>query len=68
VAQLEEKWLRKLIRNCFLQYGYDNESLPLNNEEWKQLCAKILAKKTSDDGDMDLYEIVHDVIYDYMTK
>ncbi|MGG6437274.1 YqzH family protein [Saccharococcus caldoxylosilyticus] len=67
MAQLEEKWLRKLIRNCFLQYGYDNESLPLNNEEWKQLCAKILAKKT-DDGDMDLYEIVHDVIYDYITK
>jgi hypothetical protein len=61
VARLEEKWLRKLIRNCFLQYGYDSESLPLNNEEWKQLCAKISAKKTAD-GDMDLYEIVQDVI------
>jgi hypothetical protein len=64
---LDEKWIKKLIRNCFLQYGYDTESLFLNDFEWKQLCEKILLEKTNHE-DMDMYEIVHDVIYEYITK
>ncbi|MBB3867336.1 hypothetical protein JTI59_08020 [Parageobacillus toebii] len=64
---MDEKWLKKLIRNCFLQYGHDTESLFLHDFEWKQLCEKILLEKTNHE-DMDMYEIVHDVIYEYITK
>ncbi|WP_285755903.1 YqzH family protein [Parageobacillus sp. G301] len=67
MALLDEKWLKKLIRNCFVQYGHDTECLPLNDSEWKQLCEKILLEKTNHE-DMDMYEIVHDVIYEYITK
>ncbi|MFB5165621.1 hypothetical protein ETC01_12045 [Geobacillus sp. NFOSA3] len=64
---MDEKWIKKLIRNCFLQYGHDTESLFLHDFEWKQLCEKILLEKTNHE-DMDMYEIVHDVIYEYITK
>ncbi|OXB92312.1 hypothetical protein B9L23_14025 [Parageobacillus galactosidasius] len=64
---MDEKWIKKLIRNCFLQYGHDTESLFLHDFEWKQLCEKILLEKTNYE-DMDMYEIVHDVIYEYITK
>uniref|UniRef100_C5D422 YqzH-like protein n=1 Tax=Geobacillus sp. (strain WCH70) TaxID=471223 RepID=C5D422_GEOSW len=64
---MDEKWIKKLIRNCFLQYGHDTESLFLHDFEWKQLCEKILLEKTNHE-DMDMYEIVNDVIYEYITK
>jgi YqzH-like protein len=64
---MDEKWLTKLIRNCLRQYGYDPESLPLNDSEWKQLREKILFAITNDE-EMDVYEIVNDVIYEYITK
>lgn len=64
---MDEKWLAKLVRNCLLQYGYDTESFPLNDSEWRQLREKILSAKTNDE-EMDMYEIVNDVIYEYITK
>ncbi|GMO00480.1 hypothetical protein PthstB1num2_25190 [Parageobacillus thermoglucosidasius] len=64
---MDEKWLTKLIRNCLRQYGYDAESLPLTDLEWKQLREKILSAKTTDEK-MDMYEIVNDVVYEYITK
>lgn len=65
--RLNEKWLKKLIRNCFLHYKHDVELFPLTDSEWHELCTKIILEKQKHPT-IDLYEIVHDVVYDYLTK
>ncbi|MBA2873345.1 hypothetical protein HNR31_000097 [Anoxybacillus caldiproteolyticus] len=64
---MDEKWLKKLIRNCFLHYGHDIETFPLTNSEWYEFCQTIMLEKQKQPN-LDLYEIVHDVVYDYLTK
>jgi YqzH-like protein len=59
--------LKKMIRNCFLQYQHDAESIPLTEEEYKHLCQKIIKAKEQV-RDSDIYELVQDVVYEYLTK
>jgi hypothetical protein len=64
---LDEKWLKKFVRNCLLQYGRDMDEFPFTDSEWETLSQKILAEKQRH-PELDLYEIVHDVVYEALTK
>ncbi|MBB5326288.1 hypothetical protein HNQ34_003422 [Anoxybacillus tepidamans] len=64
---MNEKWLKKFVRNCLRQYGRDTEAFPLTDSEWADLYQNILLEKQTN-PDMDIYEVVHDVVYEYVTK
>ncbi|MFX3658992.1 MAG: YqzH family protein [Ectobacillus sp.] len=63
---MNEKLLRKMIRNCFYQYQYSEDTIPLSEEEYRQLIAQI--KKLQTQQDAALYELIEDTVYEYITK
>ncbi|WP_027407686.1 YqzH family protein [Anoxybacteroides tepidamans] len=64
---MNEKWLKKFVRNCLLQYGRDVDEFPFTESEWADLSHKIILEKQKQPNS-DLYEIVHDILYEYLTK
>jgi hypothetical protein len=63
---MEKKLVVKMINNCFKQY-YETDSIPISEQELEQLINRILQWK-EDEPAADLYEIVNDVIYEYLTN
>ncbi|MED4223723.1 YqzH family protein [Neobacillus cucumis] len=63
---MEKKLVIKMINNCFKQY-YETDSIPISEQELEQLINRILQWK-EDEPAADLYEIVNDVIYEYLTN
>lgn len=63
---MDERWLQKQVRNCLRHYGYDEEMMPLSDNEWRSLCAHIAAAKEEHRG-ADVYELVHDAVYRFLT-
>nr|WP_290913336.1 YqzH family protein [Anoxybacillus sp.] len=49
------------------QYGRDIEAFPLTDSEWADLYQNIMLENETH-PEMNVYEIVHDVVYEYMTK
>jgi hypothetical protein len=66
IRNMDEKFLRKLIRNCFYQYQYSEDSIPLSEKEYKELVEKV--KKTQQTAAGSLREVVEDAVYEYLTK
>jgi hypothetical protein len=62
---MEEKMLRKMLRNCFLQYGRNLDEDPLPEEDTAYVIEKITRDKTED---TEWYEVVEDVVYSYLTN
>lgn len=56
-----------MIRNCFIQYQHDLESVPLSEEEYKRMTAEITEILRTDDAS-DVFEIVNDVVYEYLSQ
>jgi hypothetical protein len=65
-GRMEKKLIRKMIQHCFKQYYADENSLPLNNEEMEMLCRQILKIKCEEPG-ANLYEVVNDQVYEFLT-
>jgi hypothetical protein len=65
---MEEKFIKKMIRNYFYQYNHDNDSIPLTEREYEQLYEAIIRRKELEKDKGDIHDIVNDVIYDYLTK
>ncbi|WP_078545906.1 YqzH family protein [Litchfieldia alkalitelluris] len=64
---MDEKLLQKMIRNCFLQYHHNLDSVPLTAEEYTELM--ILIKKEKElNPDQDIYDVINDFVYEYLTK
>jgi hypothetical protein len=63
---VDKKLIWKMIQNCFKQY-YSDAELPLNNEDMDMLCNQILKIKSEEPG-IDLYEVVNDRIYEFLTN
>lgn len=63
---MEEKLIKKMITSCFLQYNHDLDSVPLSEEEYKALYEEICAAKAKDPGH-DLFELIEDAVYSYLT-
>gem|GEM_PF-713179 len=64
---MDERWLQKQVRNCLRHYGYDDEMMPLSKDEWRDLCARIAAAKEKH-RNADMYELVHDAVYRFITS
>lgn len=64
---METSFLRKMIRNCFYQYNHDLDSIPLSNNEFEILCAKIIKIKENN-ACLEIHDIIQDVVYEYLTK
>jgi hypothetical protein len=64
---MEKKLILKMIQNCFKQYYSDADMLPLNNEDMNMLCDQILKIKSEEPG-IDLYEVVNDRVYEFLTN
>ncbi|UAL45932.1 YqzH family protein [Sutcliffiella horikoshii] len=64
---MERNLVKKMIRNCFIQYQHDFESVPLNEEEYEKMASEV-NQLTSEDPALDVFEVVQDVVYEYLSK
>ncbi len=64
---MERNLVKKMIRNCFIQYQHDFESVPLNEEEYEKMASEV-NQLTSEDPTLDVFEVVQDVVYEYLSK
>ncbi|WP_404346721.1 hypothetical protein LG311_13490 [Sutcliffiella horikoshii] len=64
---MERNLVKKMIRNCFIQYQHDFESVPLNEEEYEKMAGEV-NQLTSEDPALDVFEVVQDVVYEYLSK
>jgi hypothetical protein len=64
---MDRKLICKMIQNCFRQYYSDTDSLPLNKEDMDMLCNEIVKIKC-EEPTIDLYEVVNDLVYEFITK
>lgn len=62
---MEKKLINKMIINCFKQY-YEADSIPISMQDLEILAAQIAAVK-EEDPEVDLYEIVNDIVYAFLT-
>lgn len=62
---MEEKFLLKMLKNSFLQYGQNLNESPLPKDDYIHLLRKIIADK---DDDTEWYEVIEDVVYAYLTN
>jgi hypothetical protein len=67
VGKMDEKLLKKMIRNCFSHYCHDMDIFPLANDDYEQLYRKIILEKEKQ-PDIELYELINDLVYEYLTK
>ncbi|MGM0834665.1 MAG: YqzH family protein [Bacillota bacterium] len=64
---MENKLLRKMIRNCFIQYQHDLESVPLSEEDYIRMTAEITELLQKEEAS-DVFEVVNDVVYEYLSQ
>ncbi|MFS0863449.1 YqzH family protein [Fredinandcohnia sp. 179-A 10B2 NHS] len=64
---MDEKFIRKLIRNYFYQYHHDNDSVPLTEADYKELLVKIKELQQLD-PETTLHDIINDLVYEYLTN
>jgi YqzH-like protein len=62
---MEEKLVRKMIKNCLKQY-YADEAQPLGELDIARLCEQIYRQKDAD-PEARLHDIVNDVVYEFLT-
>ncbi|MFS0635717.1 YqzH family protein [Mesobacillus foraminis] len=63
---MDKKLIKKMVKNCFLQYSPGvEEAVTLSEEEFEMMYSKISQMKMREPN-VDLYEIVHDVVYDFL--
>ncbi|ABO67607.1 Conserved hypothetical protein [Geobacillus thermodenitrificans NG80-2] len=67
MESMDKRWLQKQVRNCLRHYGYDDEMMPLSEDEWRDLCAHIAAAKEKQQN-TNMYELVHDAVYRFITS
>jgi len=64
---MERKLVKKMIRNCFIQYQHDWESVPLSEEEYEKMAEEI-KESIANDPESDVYEVIQDAVYEYLSK
>ncbi|MBT2656486.1 hypothetical protein J7E81_14795 [Bacillus sp. ISL-18] len=63
---MDKKLVVKMIKNCFRQY-YETDSLPVSEQDLTKLTNRILEWKKGEPT-VDLYEVVNDVVYEFLTN
>jgi len=62
---MEKKLIVKMIKNCFKQY-YEPDSMPISERDLEELTKRILEMK-EEEPTADLYEVVNDLVYEFLT-
>lgn len=63
---MDKKLIEKMIKNCFKQY-YEPEAAPIGPHDLQVLAKRILKAKEEEPA-ADIYELVNDVVYEFLTK
>lgn len=64
---MEKKLLKKMIRNGFIQYRHDLESVPLSEDDYERLVGEVV-EKLKEDTKVDVFEVINDVVYEYLSQ
>ncbi|NLP49278.1 YqzH family protein [Bacillus sp. RO1] len=59
--------MKKMIRNCFVQYQHDFESVPLSEEEYEKMAEEV-SSVVAQDPYLEVFDVVNDVVYEYLSK
>lgn len=59
---MEKKLIYKMIRQCFQQYEH-----VASDEDYEELYEQIIEKQTQEEP-IALYELINDVVYEYLTN
>ncbi|CAH2716363.1 hypothetical protein BACCIP111895_03548 [Neobacillus rhizosphaerae] len=62
---MEKKLINKMIVNCFKQY-YESDSMPIGEKDLEELTKRIFQIK-EEEPTADLYEVVNDIVYEFLT-
>ena len=62
---MEDKFVVKMLKKSFLQYGRDIDENPLSEDEHIQIMKKI---KETKDQTAEWYEVIEDIVYGYLTN
>lgn len=62
---MEDKFVVKMLKKSFLQYGRNIDENPLSEDEHIQIMKKI---KETKDQTAEWYEVIEDVVYSYLTN
>ena len=62
---MDKKLVVKMIKNCFKQY-YVADSTPIGDKDLEELTNRILQLK-EDEPATDLYEVINDTVYEFLT-
>lgn len=62
---MEKKLITKMIKNCLKQY-YESDSMPIGEKELEEMTNRILQTK-EEEPTADLYEVVNDMVYEFLT-
>jgi hypothetical protein len=66
VSSMEKKLVVKMLKNCFKQY-YETDSIPISAQDLEWLTNRILEWKKGEPA-ADLYEVINDVVYEFLTN
>ncbi|MGD6873511.1 YqzH family protein [Sutcliffiella horikoshii] len=64
---MERNLVKKMIRNFFIQYQHDVESVPLNEEEYEKMAEEV-SRAVAEDPDLEVFDAVNDVVYEFLSK
>jgi YqzH-like protein len=64
---MDQALIKKYIRNCFLQYAHSQTSIPIGEEEYKDLIKQVVQIKKQQPT-LEYIEIVQDVVYEFLTQ
>lgn len=59
---MEKKLIYKMMRQCFQQYEHE-----ASVEDYEKLYEQIIEKQTQEEP-IALYELINDVVYEYLTN
>ncbi|MEH7308265.1 YqzH family protein [Neobacillus drentensis] len=62
---MDKKLVVKMIKNCFKQY-YEADSMPIGEKDLEELTKRIFQLK-EEEPTADLYEVINDTVYEYLT-
>ncbi|MDQ0197403.1 YqzH family protein [Neobacillus ginsengisoli] len=62
---MEKKLITKMIKNCLKQY-YESDTMPIGEKDLEELTNLILKTKEAEPA-ADLYEVVNDMVYEFLT-
>lgn len=58
---MEKKLIYKMLRQCFQQYEHE-----ASEEDYEKLCVRVVEE--AEGAQVALYELINDVVYEYLTN